>query len=489
MVTELLPEELALREIDKILATRKLDLYTPYPKQAEFHRLGGEADVRERLLMAANQSGKTVSASAETAMHLTGKYPEWWDGVRYDRPVTWMAASETGKLTRDGVQVHLCGWPKHPRGTGMVPGVDLLETPAASGIADFYDYLRVQHHNAQGEPDGVSLCYLRSYDQGRERVQAMTLDGVWLDEEPEMDFYMECLTRTNVVLGPVYLTFTPLKGMSDVVRRFLIEKAPGTAVVSMTIEDALHYSPEQRRKIIASYPAHERDARAMGIPVLGSGRIFPVEESRIKQPARQIPSWMKRIVGVDFGYDHPTAAVWVAYDPDTDVAYVYDAYRVREASPALHSVAIKSRGAWIPVAWPHDGYQHDKGGSCEALAEQYRKLGLNMHLRHATHPPAPDEKEGEGGFGREAGLMMMLDRMQTERLKVADHLNDWWEEFRLYHRKDGKVVEVGDDLMSATRIALMMLRHAQPMPVSPQATFWNTVKAPQPSGTMGAFGV
>lgn len=44
---------------------------------------------------------------------------------------------------------------------------------------------------------------------------------------------------------------------------------------------------------------------------------------------------------------------------------------------------------------------------------------------------------------REAGLMMMLDRMQTGRLKVAKHLHDWWEEFRLYHRKDGKVVTVG----------------------------------------------
>lgn len=489
MATDLLPEELAIREIDKILATRKLDLYRPYKKQIAFHRAGGDPDIRERLLMAANQVGKTLSAASETAMHLTGKYPADWDGVRYDRPVTWMAASETGKLTRDGVQVHLCGWPKYTKGTGMIPGVDLLETPSASGIADFYDYIRVQHYNAAGEKDGVSLCYLRSYDQGRARVQSLTLDGVWLDEEPDLDFYMECLTRTNVVLGPVYLTFTPLKGMSDVVRRFLIEKAPGTAVTSMTIDDAEHYSEEQRKKIIASYPAHEREARALGIPVLGSGRIFPVDEAWIKQPSQLLPPWMKRLVGLDFGYDHPTAAVWLAYDPDTDVAYLYDAYRVKQAGPVLHAAAIKARGAWIPVMWPHDGYQHDKGGSCEALAEQYRKLGLNMHLRHATHPPAPDEKEGEGGFGREAGLMMMLDRMQTGRFKVAEHLNDWWEEFRLYHRKDGKVVDVGDDLMSATRIALMMLRHAIPMPKPPGSTFWDSVKAPVPSATMGALGV
>ena len=67
----------------------------------------------------------------------------------------------------------------------------------------------------------------------------------------------------------------------------------------------------------------------------------------------------------------------------------------------------------------------------------------------------------DGSVSVEAGLMMMLSMMQTGRLKVFKHLNDWWEEFRLYHRKDGKVVKVGDDLMSATRYGIMMLRYAR----------------------------
>jgi hypothetical protein len=31
--------------------------------------------------------------------------------------------------------------------------------------------------------------------------------------------------------------------------------------------------------------------------------------------------------------------------------------------------------------------------------------------------------------------------MQTGRLKVFDHLSDWLEEFRLYHRKNGRIVD------------------------------------------------
>jgi hypothetical protein len=68
----------------------------------------------------------------------------------------------------------------------------------------------------------------------------------------------------------------------------------------------------------------------------------------------------------------------------------------------------------------------------------------------------------DGTNGVEAGLMDMLDRMQTGRLKVFSHLVDWFEEFRLYHRKDGKVVKEFDDLMSASRYALMGKRFAEP---------------------------
>lgn len=477
----------SIRELKGELAKRKLEAYTPYPKQQEFHRLGGEEDVRERLLMAGNQVGKTLSAAAETAMHLTGKYPEWWEGLRYDRPVTWMAASETGKLTRDGVQVHLCGWPKYPKGTGMVPAIDLLDTPAAQGLTDAYDYIRVQHYDPNGVKDGESLCYLRSYDQGRERVQSLTLDGVWLDEEPDLDYYSECVTRTSVVLGPVYLTFTPLKGMSDVVRRFMLEKPAGTVIIQMTIEDAAHYSPEHRAKVIASYPEHEREARSMGVPILGSGRIFPVPEEWLREPAIQISPYWPRIAGIDFGYDHPTAAVWGAWDRDADVVHLYDAYRIRKQTPVFHAAAILAKGPWIPMAWPHDAYQHDKGGSCEQLCKQYRDLKVNMLRDHATHSPDPikGEKEGQGGFGREAGLTLMLDRMNTGRLKVATHLNDWWEEFRLYHRQDGKVVDDNDDLMCATRYLLMMLRFAKeaPAPAHPRGKPFH-----QSNQTMGVLG-
>ena len=222
-------------------------------------------------------------------------------------------------------------------------------------------------------------------------------------------------------------------------------------ITQMTIDDVGHIDAVQREAIIASYPAHERDARVKGIPALGSGRVFPVPEDDITIDPVDIPPHWAQIVGVDFGYDHPFAAVHAAWDKDADIFYLTKAYRAKQTTPVIHAAAIRPWGDWIPCAWPHDGYQHDKGSGL-GLAAQYRSQGLNMLMEHATYD--------DGGFGVEAGVMDMLDRMQTGRWKVFKHLVEWFEEFRLYHRQDGKIVKLRDDLISASRYALMMKRFA-----------------------------
>ena len=242
--------------------------------------------------------------------------------------------------------------------------------------------------------------------------------------------------------------------------------------------DVPHLDEKTKRELWDSSPPHEREARAKGIPTLGSGRIFPIEEDAIKVSPFQIPAFWPRINGLDFGWDHPTAAVNCAWDRDNDCFYIVKAHRMREATPVMHAATIKPWGDWVPTAWPHDGLQHDKG-SGEQLAMQYAAAGLKMLKDRATHPPQPGEPEGSGGNGVEAGLMDMLERMQTGRLKVFSNLDDWFQEFRLYHRKDGKVVKQMDDLLSATRYALMMKRKAKVKPLPKQETY-NTWAALDP---------
>lgn len=444
---ELLLLQTLQQEWEKRQSENRLASYTPYSKQTSFHDAG--ASFRERLFLAGNQIGKTLSGSMEYAMHLTGRYPDWWRGRRWDKPIVGWAAGVTGETTRDTVQRLLMGRPG-AIGTGSIPKACIIDTTRALGVSDLFDTIRVRHVSG-----GESILALKFYEKGRAKWQAETLDLVWFDEEPPEDIYSEGLTRTNATGGMSYITATPLMGMTEVVRSFLLNPTPQRHLTKMGIAEAEHYTPEQRQIIIDSYPAHEREARANGTPILGSGRVFTVPEEQIKEEAIQIPDHWVRIVGLDFGWDHPTAAVWFAYDRDADCVHVTDCYRASEQTPLIHAGAIKPRGEWIPVAWPHDGLQHDKGSGVQ-LAEQYRAQGLNMLAEKATFE--------DGSNGVEAGIMDMLDRMQTGRFKVAAHLNDWWEEYRLYHRDNGLIVKEGDDLMSATRYGVMMLRHASVKP-------------------------
>lgn len=425
----------------------RLGAYAPYAKQQEFHEHG--ANFRERLFMAGNQLGKTWAGAFEMAMHLTGRYPDWWAGKRYPYAIRAMAGSESAELTRKGVQRLLVGPPelREEWGTGSIPFSCLKDTSMKAGVPDAIASAVVRH--VSGED---SVIVFNSYDQGRTKWQADTVNEVWFDEEPPLPIYSEGLTRTQAVGGGVFVTFTPLLGMSDVVKRFLLDKPAGSVVTNMTIEDAEHYTPEQREAIINSYPEHEREARAKGIPILGSGRVFPIVEEAVKIRPFPIPTHWPRIVGLDFGIDHPTAVVWLAWDRDSDVLYVTDCYRVKDASIVIHAAAIKARGEWVPVSWPHDGLQRDKG-SGEQLATQYRNQGVSMLSDRATFE--------DGSSGVEAGVTEMLTRMQTMRLRVFSHLDDWFEEFRLYHRKDGMLVKQNDDLLSATRYAMMMRRRAK----------------------------
>lgn len=432
------------KELDRRRRTEWLKHYQPYSKQKDFHA----TTCREVLFMAGNQLGKTYAAAAEQAIHLTGEYPEWWTGHRFTKPITMIVGSESYELTRDGLQRLLVGPPANEEewGTGSIPKRCIIRTTRRMGVSNALDSVTVRHKSG-----GQSTLLFKAYEQGRGKWQANTVDYVGFDEEPPEDVYFEGITRTNATKGLIRQTFTPLKGMSEVVSRFILEESPDRRVVNMTIDDAEHYTEEEKARIIASYPPHEREARVSGIPTLGSGRIYPVEEAAIRVDPFPIPAHWAMISGLDFGWDHPTAATCLAWDRDSDTIYVTACYRRREATPLEHSVTLRAWGG-MPWAWPADGLQSGKGDGLK-LKDQYSECGLKMLAKHAHYE--------EGGTSVEAGIMEILTRMQTGRFKVFSHLNDWWEEFRLYHRKDGKIVKERDDLMDATRYGVMMLRYAE----------------------------
>lgn len=192
-----------------------------YVKHLEFFRLGAEH--KERCFMAANRVGKTIVGGFEVTHHLTGEYPDWWEGRRFEGPTEWWAANDTGENTRDVVQKELFG-PVGDWGTGLIPWSKIDGEPTSRrSLADAIDTARIKHVSG-----GTSFIGFKSFDQGRERFQGTAKHGVWLDEEPPEDVYAECLLRTMTTNGIVICTFTPLKGLSKVALMFLPHLAPAS---------------------------------------------------------------------------------------------------------------------------------------------------------------------------------------------------------------------------------------------------------------------
>jgi phage terminase large subunit-like protein len=445
----------ALEELEGYQRENAIEFYEPYPKQLDFHELS--LTKRERLFMAGNQLGKTWAGACELSYHLTGLYPDWWLGRRFNHPVVALAGSKTAELTRDGVQTLLVGAPEDEEewGTGTIPKACIMKRTRRQGVANALDSLAVKHVSGKN-----SVVLFKSYDQGREKWQAKTVHIVWFDEEPPYDVYSEGLTRITATKGIVFVTFTPLQGRSDVVLRYTDEPSSDRSVTNMTIEEVRHISAEEAARVIAGYPEHEREARAMGVPMLGSGRIFPYPESTLKEPYHDPwPSHWYYLWSIDFGgADHPFGAVLNGWDRDADVVHVMAEVRLK-GRPIDHAAAMKPFGANIPVAWPQDGTGRESDG--EPLAMKYKAHGLKMLDEHATW--------ADGGLSTEAGIVDMQERMTTNRYKVADTLTMWFEEYREYHRKmnragtKSEIVKIRDDLMSASRIGIMMLRFAKPL--------------------------
>jgi phage terminase large subunit-like protein len=438
---------------------RAIDRVVLHPKQQEFVDL--TASCAECAVIGANQSGKSLVGAYILVMHLTGDYPPFWRGRRFDHPINAWCLGPTAQHVRDVLQKKIVG-ENIADPTGLIP-LDAYDNrngrraiTKSHGLPDAVDQVRVKHKSG-----GTSLLTFKSHEQGREKLQGSGVHVIYSDEDCPLSIWGELIARGISTQGLIYATFTPVMGMLPVAQRFLQERSPQRGHVIMALKDALHIPVERHQAIIDSIPEHERDARVYGIPSAGSGKVFRTLEDQVAEDTPGfIPPYWPALWGSDFGYteNHPFAAVLGVWDRDYDIIHIIHAVRIRGGLPRDHAAAIRSamngRAGDIPIAWPHDGAAKSRE-SGRTVAQLYRDEKLNMLGTHATLPKS-------GGIDLEAGIALMAARLRDGRLKVARHLSEWFQEYRMYHRLEtGLVNKTGDDLMSATRILCMQIRSAK----------------------------
>lgn len=435
------------------------------PKHKVFFSSG--ADYDQRLFMAANRVGKSVSGALESAYHATGLYPEWWTGRRFDGPTSGWAIGSTAQATRDTVQRELLG-PPGAWGTGILPAETLGSMFAKQGTPQAIDFMKVKHVSG-----GWSEIGFKNYEQPIEAFYGTAKHWIWGDEIIPINIYNECLVRTMTTNGIIYVTFTPLTGLTPLVVKFcedadylagakkilglptdkeeddnpdneIVEKGY-KAIIQAGWDDAPWLDKEAQAKILDASEPHLRETRRTGVPSMGSGAVYPITLDQFIVSPFEIPRHFKKLYALDVGWNR-TAALWLAVDPNTDTVYIYDEHYVAEQPPSVHASAILSRGNWIPgVIDPASRGRSQDAGS--QLMHMYKELGLRI-------VKANNEVEG--------GIQTVWQRLSTGKIRVFSSLHNLAKEYVLYRRDEkGRVIKERDHLMDCLRYGIVEIGKAK----------------------------
>lgn len=411
-------------------------------------------------IFGANRVGKSLGWCYAIACFLTGKYPAWWKGRVFNKAVTGWAAGVTATQVRDSLQRYLFGTRENPG--GFVAKEDIQSTSwGRDGCAERV-IVKSQY--------GLSQIEFKTYAMEQERFQSATLDFALMDEEPKAGIYTEAVTRTATTGGLVLTGFTALKGVTPLIAHLLPEFADGEATdaeesghwytfIGWDDIPYAHLSKKDRDDTMRSYLPHEIEARTKGIPRLGSGKVWPVDEATYVIPPFDVPIYWPRLNSVDPGYNDPTGILNLSYDMEADTIYVTADYRKKLQHRAIHIDRIHSTGDWIPCVIDPAGANISDG---EQVYSAYSK-----ELRNPTHKA--DKKLN----GLNGGLSEVYNRMIDGRLFIFSTCNLLRQELATYSRDEkGRIMDrMGSgeqehhyDLCAALRYGVMGIKHAKQRP-------------------------
>ena len=412
------------------------------------------------MTLAANRSGKTMSAGYHTACDMTGDYPDWWTGFKQTHAPYVLAMGVDNEQLKTVVQTELFGAVnehKHFEG-GWIHPDEIVRIEWSGQITGLARRITVKGKY------GKSTITLRAYSASKTGTATLSFAGsnidlIWVDECPPDDLVGQLVIRTMVGNlgrgGRLRYTLTPELGATQLVTNFMEDRQEGQKLIGpVAWDECPHLTPEIQSAMLASIPEHEREMRSKGVPFFGSGLVYPIAESRISIPDFKIPAYYRCIRAMDLGIDHPTAIVWLAYDNEADTIYVVRTYAVRGENAATHTQAANAMWSFAPMVFPHDIDTTEKG-SGKTIRRFYNEAGLTRTL---------DFKNQDNSIRVEPGIFDINERMRDGRFRVFETCLEYWREHRMYHRKEGKLVKSNDDVMDAVRYGSVMIpRYGVPL--------------------------
>ena len=469
-IKEMTPDQLRAMKtardvVSKDMQFNTLKWFRPFKYQTDFFKTGSTHT--RRGMIAANRTGKTIASTYETAYHLTGRYPKGWTGKVWTTPIIAMASGESWEQVAKTLQSKLLGCDdikqSYKLGTGSIPREDI---DPKSIRTDGANVLAIEIWHVSG---GKSKLYFSNYTQQVRHLQGFELDLVVLDEQPPDEIFSELVVRTAQRNGQVMCSFTPLKGMSGLVRKFW-DKIEGYTHVRVGWDDVPYknewdeefFSQKEREQLSRDFMPWERECRMNGTPLVGKGVVFPM----LEWPTYKAIDFdlmhnekMERLISFDLGIrNDPTVISFFFRDPIAEIIYLHRQVTIpRGEVPDEYVHYLMDRESkGVPIALPHDAGQAGRYTLTEqSIRETFEdNYGLNC-IPGAILNPANDQ--GKVTNHKSYGINIMRLGMERKTLMINESCNAFLDEARNYAIDEGGKFSDPDDHIDSARIGILAL--------------------------------
>lgn len=441
----------------------QLKYFRPFEHQIKFFATGASP---RRGILAANRIGKTVSTCFETAYHLTGHYPDWWQGRRFTKPITVFVAGEGWEQVARVLQDELLGTKdvkiKEHLGTGAIPRdciiTDTMRCDGANAIG-----VEIKHVSGNN-----SYLLFGNYTQEVRNLQGFKLDLCVFDEQPPDDIFSELVTRTATTQGQVLCSFTPLKGLNGLVSKFWFEEE-GYEHIRVSWDDVPEYDPwgepflliETRRQLERDYLPHERDARKNGVPVMGKGAVFQLRNWPTYKTGeynfKDMPG-VHRVIALDLGLINDKTVISLMYwMPMEQEAWLHHQIVVKgqeEANPMNYiNHLMRPEVFGTPIVLPSDASTRGRYTmSSQSIRELFEEYELNVCQHPIMNPPDAD---GRVTNHKAYGVNVMRQMLELGTLHVNENCQEFLREAQNYYVDEKGRFSDPDDCIDSARYALL----------------------------------
>jgi phage terminase large subunit-like protein len=450
-------------EVAEDMKYHQLKYFRPFNHQRTFFKTGHS---ERRGILAANRIGKTVSTCFETAMHLTGLYPDWWEGHRFSGPITAMVAGEGWSQVALVLQNELLGTQdvkiSENLGSGAIPREHIITGTMRNDGANCIG-VEIKHING-----GNSYLLFANYTQEVRQLQGFKLNLAVFDEQPPDDFFSEIVTRTATTQGKVLCSFTPLKGLNGLVSKFW-NKETGYDYIRVAWDDVPEYDPwglpfllkETRQQLERDYLPHEREARIAGKPVMGKGAVFQLSNWPTYKTGeidfQRMPN-IQRVIALDLGLVNDKTVISLMYwEPHERIAYLHRqivVQGVEEAVPTQYiNHLLRPEVFGTPIVLPADANTSGRYTmSASSIRELFESYELNVYEKAIMNPP---DSQGRVTNHKAYGINQMRQMLEVGSLMVNENCTNFLSEAQNYFVDEKGRFSDPDDCIDSCRYAVL----------------------------------